>query len=342
MVEVRLHGELAKSFGMVWHLDIARVGEAVAAIDTNRPGFRQKLLELADRGMVYRVRGRTAERSHDFGDDDLNLVPGKLVRVDIIPVILGASAGFRFVAGAVLAAVGYFFGWTGIGAVVGNIGVGLMVGSVVEWLTPRPPKADSSKNGMQSWSISGPTNTVDQGLPVPVIYGEVLTGGYTISAGLTASDYVSETDRSVDTLISGNADQYVSTGGSGVFSASIQLTGHATNMIEATNYVWTVTGFAGASVVVFDDDSATVTIAVTPPALAINQRIVLTGVAKFAVTGFQSENSRDDRWDGLAPQTYSVSKALTLTFDSTVLGASPGSTDIRARLSVQSAGSGTL
>ena len=63
--------------------------------------------------------------------------------VHITPVVAGAKkAGlFQTIAGAVLAVVGYALGWTGVGAVVGNMGVALMLGGVAQMMTKNADNA---------------------------------------------------------------------------------------------------------------------------------------------------------------------------------------------------------
>ena len=104
MVEVRLHGALGKQFGTIWNLDIATPGEAVAAIDSNFPGFRKAITDLSRTGHCFRVRTKT----HDYNDSDIGVSLGASSRLDIIPIVTGASAGVRFVSAFVLAAIAIF------------------------------------------------------------------------------------------------------------------------------------------------------------------------------------------------------------------------------------------
>ena len=169
MLEIRLHGALAKQFGQRWDLNVTSPREAVAAIEANSPGFRRAIMGLSGLGYSFRVR----TLAHDYGDDDIDLRVGGANRLDIIPVVTGSSAGVRFVAGAVLIAVGAY---TGNPALI-NAGLGLVVGSVIQMLTPVSKQNNNSGNRQNSGTFNGPGNDLGQGQPVPVIYGEVLTGG---------------------------------------------------------------------------------------------------------------------------------------------------------------------
>lgn len=104
----------------------------------------------------------------------------------------GAKNGgmFQFVAGAVLAVVGYALGWTGIGAVVGSIGVSMMVGGIAQMLTPTPksPTSSHADNGKASVYFSSVDNMIAQGNPVPIPYGEIMCGSRVISQEITTRD----------------------------------------------------------------------------------------------------------------------------------------------------------
>lgn len=243
MVEVRLHGALARDFGRVWNLDIRTPGELVHAIECGRPGFRKAFLKLADLGMVFRVRSKT----HDYDADDLHMTLGSTSRIDVIPVMRGAGAGFRFILGAVLFAVGAFttiFG--GAGAPIAGLGLSLMAGSVVEWLTPKIQRQDPTNNQLQSWGFSGPTNMAEQGYPVPVIYGEVLTGSMPISAGIIAAQVTPGGTVAAAVEIGGNTDLSAYTGGAGTQTMVVILSASPFNLDEPFAFTWSYTGFTGA------------------------------------------------------------------------------------------------
>jgi predicted phage tail protein len=180
MVEVRLHGPLSKSFGQKWMLDIQSPIEAVHAIEANKPGLRKLIRQLSNKGMVFRVRSK----DHDYDETDISTTLGRVQRIDIIPIVKGASAGVRFVVGAILVVTGIIYA----NPYLTSIGASLMVGAVVEWLTPIPKPGETTSSS-ESWTLNGPSNTADQGSPVPIIYGEVLAGGYPVSAGISASQF---------------------------------------------------------------------------------------------------------------------------------------------------------
>ena len=200
LTAIHLHGPLARDFGKVWTLDIGSPAEAVRAIEANRPGFMQAIMDLDAKGLVFRVRAGKGKRREDLGEEDICNPIGSRNRVDIIPIVVGAGAGIRFITGALMVAVALnpaTFGllamntagaW-GAQALMG-VGMSLMLGAVSEWLTPKPPGPGQQAASLNSYSFNGPQNNVDQGLPVPVIYGEVLAGSYVVSAEISTQDLI--------------------------------------------------------------------------------------------------------------------------------------------------------
>lgn len=273
MVEVRLHGPLAQ-FGKVWNLEIETPAEAIRLIRVNTKGFLRKIKELSDQGMVFRLRTNT----HDLSEDELECKTSKMTRLDIIPVVAGANAGLRFIVGAVLVAVGVIYQqpW----AI--SMGASLMLGSVVEWLTPVPSQKDyNSPEGKQSWTISGPGNTVEQGYPVPVIYGTVLTGGYVVSAGMSVAE---ATDGTLVPSVSlgGRLSDAINGGWRSfeeamTFYYTFNVTARVANLSSPLSYTWSHTGFANA-----------VSVAATPIKGGYQVKVGYHGVAsgvKQTITG---------------------------------------------------------
>lgn len=75
--------------------------------------------------------------------------------------------------------------------VLTGIGVSMMLGGVVQLLTPQPSfntGASSSTDNKPNYAFGAPVNTVAMGYPVPVLYGEREIGGAIISAGMYSGD----------------------------------------------------------------------------------------------------------------------------------------------------------
>ncbi|WP_321944724.1 tail assembly protein [Burkholderia cenocepacia] len=184
---IRLYGYLGARFGRVHRFVVDCPARAIGALCALIPGFERELMQSRDRGITYAVfAGRrnlgVRDLSFPCGDEDIR----------IAPVLQGAKAGglFQTILGGVMAAVGYYFGWTGIGAVIGNMGVAMMAGGISQLLAPSP-RGLSTKDSPQnqaSYVFNGPVNTSAQGGPVPVLYGELEIGSAVASAGIYAED----------------------------------------------------------------------------------------------------------------------------------------------------------
>lgn len=313
MVEVRLHGELAKTFGKVFFFDVASPAEAFRALRVACKGFAQKIREL-DVEHVFRVRGK----NHDYVDDEVDLLLGSTKRLDIIPIVRGSSAGVRFVIGAVLVVVGY--------AVPGAqmlipVGISLMVGSVVEWLTPLPKRDDPTSNDVKSWTINGPTNTVDQGQPVPIIYGEVLTGSLPISAGLSVSQATPDGSVEPEVTIGGNPNPSYYPGGPGEFTFALELSAAPFNLVAPLSYKWTYSGFGGT-------DSQQL-VSSTTARFQLNMTHNFTASGTYAYSGtvnveVKGKDARDPD-GGIITRAASVACKVVVTIQSYISSSGDGS-----------------
>ena len=93
-----------------------------------------------------------------------------------------------------MGAVGTGFLSASASVAIGSIGVSLALGGISQLLTPTPKisqGADSTSDPRKSYSFSGIQNVSRQGVPVPVIYGEVFTGSIVISAGINTEEVAS-------------------------------------------------------------------------------------------------------------------------------------------------------
>lgn len=126
------------------------------------------------------------------------LPPGAVIH--IVPRMEGAKSGWTgILAGAALIAASFIPGlnvavWAGAAAawssLAFSLGVSMMLGGVAQMLAPQPkaPSMHSADNGKQNTYFSSLDNMVAQGNPLPVPYGEVMTGSRRISQELSTRD----------------------------------------------------------------------------------------------------------------------------------------------------------
>ena len=182
--KIKLYGKLAKFIGKrVLEADVATAAEAVRFLVANWPEVEK---HMADQH--YRVSAGT----YDLSLDEIHDPAGQQV-IKIVPVVAGAGAVGRIIAGVALLAAAIFIpgfaAWAGPTAYALIIGVGssLVLGGVAQLISPvpkTPTGLDSQQDPRKSYSFSGVQNTSRQGTPVPVVYGETLVGSVVISAGI--------------------------------------------------------------------------------------------------------------------------------------------------------------
>jgi predicted phage tail protein len=112
--------------------------------------------------------------------------PAGAAPISFVPVVAGAGAVGRIIAGIALVAIGLFvpgIGALGVQILVG-VGASLVLGGIAQLLTPTPSTSKDEGDPRKSFSFSGIQNTNRAGVPVPVVYGETLVGSVVVSAGI--------------------------------------------------------------------------------------------------------------------------------------------------------------
>jgi predicted phage tail protein len=218
--QITLYGELAEKYGRSWSLAVNSPSEAMQALAANNPGFRNFVASSQDRGVGYKVMvGKTyLEHQSEIYD------PSGKQEIKIVPVLLGAKKGglgkvilgiglmvaAPWLAGTIAASAGAV-GTTGAvlhggatavsatsGAMAASMGAAaqgmamrygsaLLYGGIAQLLAPTPDTP--SDTDMENYSFSGAVNTTQQGVAIPVCYGQLMVGGAVISAGMKAEDY---------------------------------------------------------------------------------------------------------------------------------------------------------
>lgn len=188
---IRLYGKLGARFGRVHRLAVANAAEAARALCVLLPGFKQELATSEERGVRYAV----FVGKDNVGEDRLHEPPGN-EDIRIAPVLHGSKrAGvLQTIVGAVLVVVGAVISYftVGLGAPIMKLGAAMILGGVVQMLSPQPRglSAKDSPNNGASYNFNGPVNTTAQGNPVPILYGRLVVGSAVISGGIYAEDQV--------------------------------------------------------------------------------------------------------------------------------------------------------
>lgn len=182
--EIRVYGTLAEFLDQrVFHAAVNSVADAVRFLCVNFQGLEEHMSDHHYRVSAGRFTLGLDEVHHPTG--------GSIIR--IAPVVAGAGGAVgRIAAGVALIAASFLIpgaavAGIAIAPVAFGIGASLALGGIAQLLTPTPKNPtgpDSESDPRKSYSISGVQNTARQGVPIPVIYGEVITGSVVISAGV--------------------------------------------------------------------------------------------------------------------------------------------------------------
>jgi len=211
--KVHLLGNLGEKFGPVWNVHCTTVSECLRLIECQADGFKKYLVDITNQGTNFAVR--TGQELLETGDELYMNVNAKDVYITEVPagaggwgkIIVGAllviaAVALAYVGGvAALAAAGgqaavagasfgaiVSAGFSGSIALVAlaSIGLNLIMAGVNELMMPKPDKGKSA-----GAFFSGPVNTIKQGQPVPILYGELIVGGAPISVSFTKSKITS-------------------------------------------------------------------------------------------------------------------------------------------------------
>lgn len=185
MKTIHLHGSLKKKFGEFFKFDVATPREAFAFLIRQVKGFKEAL----EAGRFVIICGST-KGGVSLAADELHFQFGNEKEMHVIPYIGGAGGHLKdivkIVVGFAIIVVSGFFGF-----VPGMLfGAGLVFQGVAGFLTPRPDLNGNSYNQREapdqrpSFLFTGPVNTSQQGLPVPLVYGRIRVGSQVISSGV--------------------------------------------------------------------------------------------------------------------------------------------------------------
>lgn len=207
---VHLHGHLAEGIGREIKLAFKTPVEAVRLLELNFPGFITKLKEGWYRVIAVR-------NGHERTLEERHLPVGFSGDLVIMPALDGANDGKKkgligAILGAVIIGAAFFFsggtlatplvaGSTGLlgnitFASVAQFGVGLALNGVATLLSPTPGTGYDDVDEARSFIFNGPVNLTQPGGVVPLIYGRMMVGTYTVSTALD-----------VEMLLSGSADE---------------------------------------------------------------------------------------------------------------------------------------
>lgn len=185
MTNVFIHGKLAKEYGKKFKFSLGSPKDVFWAIEANKPGFLNRVLELDKKGAHYSLilDGKPAT--------EMNVRSGKVKEIHIVPAIIG-SAGTAAALGAIALVGGAYAGtlggtWLVVGAVLTAVGSAALSFGISN-LLQKDQKTDagsasSRANALnKSFLFSNGENITEQGSPVPIGYGRLRVGSAVIQS----------------------------------------------------------------------------------------------------------------------------------------------------------------
>ena len=197
--KLKLYGELAEFVGhKEFEIQVDSLGKAVSFLVNNFPQVEKYMNPQYYQVKVGNYAVNEEEIHHPIGQEDIHIVPvisgagsgtGKVLLGAALIGIGMASGGITFANFFNPAVVPYAPGFasaTGIVKATIALGGALVLQGVSEMLFPLPkPKEFKSEQDPQlSFSFSGTQNTSRAGTPVPIVYGEIITGSVVISGAV--------------------------------------------------------------------------------------------------------------------------------------------------------------
>ena len=195
--KIKLYGKLAEFVGhKEFEAEVSSVGNAVSFLLNNFPQLERHMSPNYYQVKVGDYDIDETEIHHPIGQQDIHFVPviagagrGGLGKLLLGAVLIGAAflmpagSGLTLLEGlkaGSLAKVGM------LTKTMLYVGASLALQGVTELLFPLPKDNgfDSEQDPKLSFSFSGLQNTSRAGVPVPIVYGEIMTGSVVISAAI--------------------------------------------------------------------------------------------------------------------------------------------------------------
>jgi len=195
--KVYLEGEIADRFGSEFEIEANSFADVMSCLNANFDDFRQYITECYEKGIgfVCQINGKGIQKEEELllnykeGDMIISAMPmgskggiGKIIAAVVIAVILmtpGLREAFLLGSGPGAAAATL----TGFGKFMAMVAINLAMTGLQEMMAP-DPSVDDSVQQDESYLFQGAGQTILEGDPVPVLYGELRIPGRPISFGI--------------------------------------------------------------------------------------------------------------------------------------------------------------
>ena len=187
--KIKVYGTLRKFLGQAeFEVDLNTPREAISFLVCNFKGIEKHMAE-----QIYTIQVGTKVITEDLLNintkDDIKIIP--LVHGNLFQILLGAGA--LFAKSAIPAKIlGSTLLSTVVTTTLATVGTSMVVDGVTSMLTPQQNNQSvaSGQNSLDpaalasNYSFTGLTNISNAGVPVNLVYGEILVGSIVVSNGV--------------------------------------------------------------------------------------------------------------------------------------------------------------
>lgn len=179
---VKFYGPLAKA--------LKRRSFSAVGLNSASEVMRCLLSNFPQLGSHMRERHyRVVMNGRAISKDELDDPVGDNHEIHIIPAICGAGGGplTSILTGVALIGAGLLLPFAA--PFLTPLGIGLALQGVAQLISPTPnDTAESTDPSDRSYNFSGIQQTSREGVPVPLVYGDIVTGSVVLSVGIQADD----------------------------------------------------------------------------------------------------------------------------------------------------------
>jgi len=195
MRKIKLYGELVKITGhKELEAAVNTTAQAVSFLINNFPELENHMANRYYQVLLEKDNVNIDELHFPVGKSDIKFIPvvsgsggiGKALFGGAL-IALSFGVGGLFTAPLAFGGGGIGFAAAGLGAKAAfGIGASLLLSGVSDMLfpTPKMPQFSSEQDPRLSFSFNGTQQTSRAGTPVPLVYGEILTGSVVISSSI--------------------------------------------------------------------------------------------------------------------------------------------------------------
>ena len=183
--KIKVYGTLRKFLGQSeFDVDLNTPREAISFLVCNFKGIEEHMAE-----QFYTIQVGAKVITEDLlnlnTQDDIKIIP--VVHGNFFPILLGAGALF----GASAITAGTFLGSTLLVNALTAVGTSMLIDGVTQMLSPQQNNLSATGQDAldpaalaSNYSFTGLTNISRAGIPVNLVYGEIVVGSIVVSNGV--------------------------------------------------------------------------------------------------------------------------------------------------------------